>query len=397
MEWEIEYIYRKSFSFVPKKNMKSPSRPILELIISFSSIVDYRKKKGIQYSLHELIAGSILAMLAGADDFTSMSEFCKAKKEFLSHYFHFPRVPSHDQFRWIYANINPIEFNKCFTDWTKIFSKITDGEIIPIDGKVLRATQDSTCHKSAMCIVSAWASSNGMSLGQVKTEQKSNEYAAIPKLLQLLDLKGSVVSIDAIATRLPIAKMIIGKKADYILALKKNNKNLYLEAESFFKNFKGSKLISSSIEQENKGHGREEKRTCFVINDLKYIPDCKQWPEIKSLICIESERTAKGKHSTECRYYISSLHGDASMFLASIRKHWSIENNLHWRLDVTFSEDQCRSKYKNCPENLNVARKIVLAILDADKRRLGGKNKRLRAAWNDDNLIEMVRTFANIL
>lgn len=374
------------------------THPIEELINICLNITDFRGFKGKHFHLNDLIGASILAMLSGADGFTGMAEYCKEKKDFLCQFFRFSKkTPSHDQFRWVYANINPEEFMKCFIDWTKVLSKITKGEVIPIDGKVLRATRNGKSVTSALCIVSAWASSNGMSLGQVKVDKKSNEKTAIPKLLELLTIKGGVVSIDAMGTHPPIAQKIVDKEADYILALKKNNKNFFLEVESFFNNFKNSELIHDFTEQQVKAHGRIEVRKCYIITALEYIPDTANWPALKSLVCIESQRTVNGKTTCENRYYLSSLLGDAPEMLEKIIKHWSIENNLHWRLDVTFLEDKCRTKFKNCPENLTIARKIALAILDADKTRLGGRNKRLKAAWNDNYLINLIKSFINTL
>lgn len=374
------------------------THPILELINICLNINDFRSLKGKHFYLNDLVGASILAMLSGAEDFTGMAEYCKEKKDFLCEFFRFSKkTPSHDQFRWVYANIAPEEFMKCFIDWTEVVSKITKGEVIPIDGKVLRATRNGKSVTSALCIVSAWASSNGMSLGQVKVDKKSNEKTAIPKLLELLTIKGGVVSIDAMGTHPPIAQKILDKEADYILALKKNNKNFFLEVENFFNNFKDSKLIHDFTEHQVKAHGRIEIRKCYMITALEYIPDTANWPGLKSLVCIESQRTVNGKTTCENRYYLSSLLEDAEIMLEKIIKHWSIENNLHWRLDVTFLEDKCRTKFKNCPENLTIARKIALAILDADKTRLGGRNKRLKAAWSDNYLIDLIKSFINTL
>lgn len=204
--------------------------PIETLTNICLGVTEFRKSKGKQYHLNDLIGASILAMLSGAEDFTGMAIYCKEKKDFLCEYFRFSKkTPSHDQFRWIYANIDPEEFMNCFVKWTDIMSKITKGEVIPIDGKVLRGTRNKDGIKSALCIVSAWASSNGMSLGQVKVDKKSNEKTAIPKLLDLLDIEGGVISIDAMGTHPPIAQKIIDKKADYILALKKTIKTSSLK------------------------------------------------------------------------------------------------------------------------------------------------------------------------
>lgn len=169
---------------------------------------------------------------------------------------------------------------------------------------------------------------------------------------------------------------------------------MYLEVENFFDNFKADEQIIDQISEESiEVHGRKEHRKCYTFTDLAYLPDTSIWPKIKSVVCIESSRTIRGKTSFEKRYYLSSLAGNATKMLQSIKQHWTIENNLHWRLDVTFNEDKCRTKYKNCLENMNIVRKIALAILDADKRRLGGTNKRNRIGWSDKNIIEILNSF----
>lgn len=199
---------------------------IHELIRCFSTVPDFRKAKGRRYSLSELLAVSILALLCGANDFTAMANFCKSKENFLRRFFKFSAksLPSHDQFRWIYSRITSEQLQDSFNQWTDIFSQLTDGELIPIDGKVIRGTRDASSLKSALCMVSAWANTNGVSLGQVKVDKKSNEKTAIPILLEQLDIEGTVVSIDAMGTHPSIAQQIVDQKADYILALKKTTK-----------------------------------------------------------------------------------------------------------------------------------------------------------------------------
>lgn len=269
-------------------------------------------------------------------------------------------------------------------------------EVVAIDGKALRATRQRDKKTSAIYLVSAWASQNGLALGQLKVDKKSNEKTAIPKLVEMLDLQGCIVSIDAMGTHPPIAQKIVDKKADYLLVLKKNNKNFFLEVENFFENFKGEQgLIHDFAEEKIQAHGRIEHRKCHIFTALEYLPDAALWPKMKCLVCIESQRTILEKTTNENRYYLSSLSGNAQQILQAVKQHWSIENNLHWRLDVTFNEDKSRTKFKNCPENLAIARKIALAILDTDKTRLGGKNKRLKAAWNENYLVKLINSFVD--
>jgi len=329
-----------------------------------------------------------------------MAVYCEEKEEFLRRYYKLKtdKTPSHDLFRFVFGHIDPKEFLGCFIEWTKAMSKLFPGEVIPIDGKAIRATRDnSSSVTSAIHLVSAWASENGMVLGQVRVDNKSNEKTAIPKLLKLLDIEGCIVSIDAMGTHPPIAQNILDKKADYLLALKKNNKMFYLEVESFFQNMKETTLISDFAQEKVKGHGRTEHRKCYLITDLAYFPDAALWPKLSSLVCIENEVVTSKKTTKEYRYYVSSLKSDAATMLKAVKKHWSIEINLHWRLDVTFNEDRSRCKFKNCPENLSIARKIALAILDADNQRLGGKNKKLRVALSEKYLIKLLNSFIDKL
>lgn len=372
------------------------THPITTLIENFKSVPDFRKKQGLQFKLEELLAVSMLAFLSGAEDFTGIAEYCKEKEVFLSDFFSFKRPPSHDLFRWVFAYVKPEEFYSCFVDWTQVMTKLFPGEVIPIDGKALRATQEKDTKTSAIYLVSAWASQNGLVLGQVKVDKKSNEKTAIPKLLKLLDIKDCIVTIDAMGAHPPIAQAIVDKEADYLLSLKKNNKNFFLEVESFFQNFKDDKdLMADFAEEKVKAHGRIEHRKCFIFKGLEYLPDAANWPELKCLVCIESERQTPKKTTHEFRYYVSSLETSAKKILQATKQHWSIENNLHWRLDVTFNEDKSRTKFGNCPENLAITRKIALGILDANTVRLGGKNKRLKAGWNDHYLVKLIKSFVD--
>ncbi len=372
--------------------------PIKALKESFDDVRDFRKAQGKQFELQELLAASVLAVLSGAEDFTGMAEYCKEKTEFLKRFFSFPRPPSHDLFRWVYAFIAPSEFYQCFIDWTKMLAKLFPEEVVAIDGKALRATRQGDKKTSAIHLVSAWASQNGLALGQIKVDKKSNEKTAIPKLLETLDIKGCIVTIDAMGTHPPIAQEIVNKQADYLLALKKNNKNFFLEVENFFKNFREDEgLIHDFSEEKVQAHGRIEHRKCHIFTALQYIPDTALWPKLNCLVCIESQRTILEKTTNETRYYLSSLKGDAKQILQATKQHWSIENNLHWRLDVAFNEDRCRTTFKNCPENLAISRKIALAILDTDTSRLGGKNKRLKAAWNENYLVKLINSFVETI
>jgi len=213
----------------------------------------------------------------------------------------------------------------------------------------------------------------------------------------MLDLQDSLVTIDAIATHPKNAALIIDAKADYLLAFKKNNKFFFLEVQSFFENFEGTSLIVDYFEQEQKQKGRFEKRTCQVIEDLRFFPDAQGWKGLKSLICITSERTKNGKISKEKRYYLSSLPAKAKALAQAVRKHWTVENNLHWCLDVAFNEDKCRIRHKQAAANFAAIRRFALALLkNAKMSKLGLKNQRLQAAWSDDFLAKIFDFFLNV-
>lgn len=377
------------------------------LILETSKIKDFRKSRGQRYKLHNLLSIFILSIIAGADDFVAVETFVKSKKDFLLKHdlIQNNRFPSHDIFRWILMNLNKSEFAKLLAIWLQsAVSNISTEDLssnppdiprmIHIDGKSLRATRRGNQHtRSALQIVSAYCSNDSITVGQQIIDKKSCEKTAIPQLIQILDLQSTVVTIDAIASFKATAALIISKKADYLLALKKNNKHLFLEVESFFNNFINTSIIVDIFSTEENAHGRYEKRTCRIISDLKYLPDVEEWKSLKSLICVESIRQINNKTSTEKRYYLSSLEPNAKMLATCIRKHWTVENELHWSLDVAFNEDRCKIKDKNAAANFAATRRFALGLLkNAKLSKVGIKNQRLQAAW-DDNFLEKLFLF----
>lgn len=377
------------------------------LVQEVKQIKDNRKARGQRYRLYNLLAIIVLSVIAGADDYVAISEYCKSKKDFLlkhklidGYYY-----PSHDLFRLILQNLSKEEFAKLLSAWLSRAierqelpikaAKVPPQKMIHVDGKSLRASRNGKQHtRSALQIVTAYCSNNSISIGQSIIDKKSCEKTAIPQLLKMLDIAGMLVTIDAIASFKKNAALIIDAKADYLLALKKNNKLFFLEVESFFENFTGTSLIVDFFEQENKAHGRIEKRTCQVISDLTAFPDVNEWEGIQSLICITSQRTIHQKTSIEKRYYVSSLPPNAEALANAIRKHWTVENELHWSLDVAFNEDRCRIKHKQAAANFAAIRRFALALLkNAKISKLGIKNQRLQAAWNDNFLEEAFNFF----
>ena len=377
------------------------------LVSETSKIKDFRKPRGQRYKLYNLLSIFILSIIAGADDFVAVETFVKSKKHFLLRHnlIQKNRFPSHDIFRWILMNLDKSELAKLLAIWLQnAVDNIPTADFPPnspdvpkmihIDGKSLRATRRGNQHtRSALQIISAYCSNNSLTIGQQIIDKKSCEKTAIPQLIQILDLQSTVVTIDAISSFKTTAALIISKKADYLLALKKNNKHLFLEVESFFDNFINTSIIVDVFSTEENAHGRYEKRTCRIISDLKYLPDVEAWKNLKSLICIDSIRKINNKMSMEKRYYISSLAPNAKMLTDCIRKHWTVENELHWSLDVAFNEDKCKIKDKNAAANFAATRRFALGLLkNAKLSKIGIKNQRLQAAW-DDNFLEKLFLF----
>lgn len=386
----------------------------IELLVSeVSKIDDFRKARGQRYKLHNLLSIFILAVIAGADDFVAISTFVKSKQSFLTQHglIKDDRIPSHDIFRHVLMMLDKDNYAKLLAAWLHFMidqmplSEIVETpmdvtpKMIHFDGKSLRGSRIGNQHsRSALQIVTAYYSNNSVSIGQQIIDEKSCEKTAIPELIKALDLESSVVTIDAIVTTKSTVKLIVSKKADYVLALKKNSKNLFLEVENFFKNFIDTAIITDIFSTEEKSKGRYEKRICRIISDLKYFPDTEGWENLKSLICVESTRELHGKISTEKRYYISSLSPNAKILANCIRKHWTIENELHWSLDVAFNEDKCKIKDKNAAANFAATRRFALGLLkNANLSKVGIKNQRLQAAWDDSFLEKLFLFFQNII
>jgi len=350
----------------------------------FGQITDPRRDLSKLHSLNDILLIGILAVISGADTWNAMEDYGVAKEEFLRKFLELPNgIPSHDTFNRVFSSIDSEEFEQVFVQWVSSIAKLSKGEIIAIDGKTLRGAKEHG-KKSPVHMVSAWASQNNMVLGQVKTEEKSNEITAIPKLLETLELEGCVITIDAMGTQKEIAEKIVDNKADYVLAVKANQPGLL---ENIQDEFRFAKQIETDID-ESFGHGRIEKRICSVITDFQFIEPNNKWKKLKSIVKIESIREFKNSEKeTEksIRYYISSVENEASWFQQAIRSHWGIENRLHWILDVAFSEDNSRKRIKNATQNYSIVLKIALNLLKNEKSfKAGIKRKRLKAAWDDD-------------
>jgi predicted transposase YbfD/YdcC len=308
-------------------------------------------------------------------------------------------IPSHDTFRRLFLLLNPNEFSKVFMDWVKDLTKDTDLEQICIDGKALRKSYDSTKSNSAIHMINAWSTGASLALGQLKAEGKSNELKTVPKLLDLLDIEGCIVSADALSCQVKTAQKIRDKQADYLLALKNNQKSLEKKVKDEFAKCsgKGSKPFKlETITKENRGHGRIEKRTCKVISakdgKVLAVNPFNKWPDLNSIIEVNSMRTniKSGEYSEEKRYYISSRKAGAEYFINAIRSHWEVENKLHWVLDVIFKEDECRSRAGFSGENFAMLRQFALNLIKQEPSKKAIRRKQNIAGWDDSFLIKIL-------
>jgi predicted transposase YbfD/YdcC len=332
---------------------------------------------------------SLLSVICGAEGWDEMAEFAESKRDWLETWLDLPNgTPCADTFRRVLSALEPKEFQRCFSEWMAAVAGGTEGKLVAIDGKTIRGSFARSLGKSAVHLVSAWVAENSLALGQLATEEKSNEITAIPQLLALLELRGATVSIDAMGCQTKIAEAIVSKGADYILALKGNQSTLQQEVESFFKHAgkTGFKDIPHTFDETVDGeHGRLEVRRVWATADLDWMQDAKKsWTNLRTLVLVESERTVDGKTSTERRHYISSHRElDAQRLGQLIRGHWAVENGLHWVLDVVFDEDSCRIRQGHGAENFALLRKLALALF---KQETSAKKsvamKRKRAGWD---------------
>ena len=356
----------------------------------FAVLSDPRVARTRKHLLSDILFIAICTVACDGEGFTDMEVFGRAKQEWLRKYLELPGgIPSHDTFGRVFSIIDPEAFTECFVNWTQAIHVATAGEVVALDGKTVRHSFDTATGKSALHLVSAWASENGLALGQVKVDDKSNEITAIPKLLEMIDVKGRIITTDAMGCQKDIVKRIIEKKGDYVLCLKGNQESLHEEVKYFFDEAQAAGLEDvdhSYFESVEKDHGRIEIRRCWVVEDdaIGWLEKEDQWPGLKSIAAICSERRTAKKTSIETRYFISSLAGQPSKLVSAAREHWAIENSLHHVLDVTFNEDASRIRKDNAPENLAILRKIVINLIKKQKNTKASIRARLkRAAWNN--------------
>ena len=361
-----------------------------KLLTIFRQVDDPRRDLGKEHDLTDILLIGIISVICGADSWNEMEQYGLEKEAFLRTFLKLDNgIPSHDTFNRVFSAIDPKQFEFCFINWVRELAKLNDKEVVAVDGKSLRGAK-SHGKKSPYHIVSAWASEQNLVLGQVKTDQKSNEITAIPELLKVLYLENTVITIDAMGCQEKIAEAIIEKKADFILAVKENQKQLYRDIED---EFKFNKTLQTHIHQDL-GHGRIETRKCNVINNFEFIENQDKWTRLKGIVKIESIQEFKNSdkpNETATRYYITSLEANAETLQKMIRSHWGIENKLHWCLDVAFSEDASRKRTGNAAQNFSILSKIALNLLRKDKQtKQGLKGKRLKAGYDNNYLVKIL-------
>ena len=367
---------------------------------NFQHLEDPRTGRRKDHNLIAIISIAILAVLAGADGFVAIETYGKAKQEWLETFLDLPHgIPSHDTFGRMFGVLDPHELQKAYQSWVKTMTKKLDIELIHIDGKTTRGSYDREEKLKALHSVSAWSSEHHLVLGQQKVEGKTNEIKAIPLLLNLLDLKGTVVTVDAMGTQIEIVKQIKNQGGDYVCALKGNQGKLCQQVEQWFdqaqvNNWQG--IEHSYDVQIESGHHRIEKRQVWSvpISELPQLHREKQWLGLTTVVMVYSERQLWNKTTKEFRFYISSLEADASKHNQVIRSHWSIENSLHWVLDVTFSEDKSRVRQAHAAENLALLRRLSVSLLQSEPSKQSLKMKRYKAGLDNHFLMKILE--ANI-
>jgi len=360
----------------------------------FAALEDPRSPTQSRHKLIEMIVIAIAATLSGADGWAGVETFGNAKEAWLRTFLELPHgIPSHDCFGRVFALIDPEQFAACFRHWSAAVATLIPDEIIAVDGKTARRSHHRRTGLAALHLVSAWATANRVVLGQVATDAKSNEITAIPRLLEWLKLEGCIVTIDAMGCQTKIAEQIIAQGGDYVLALKGNQETLAVEVEEAFIDADASDYAgvdSEFLETIERGHGRLETRRYRTLGELSGVPRSALWKGMNMIGLVESRREVAGKVTVETRYYIGSIGTSAARFAHAVRGHWGIENGLHWNLDISFREDECRVRDPVARENLAVLRHLALSRLKNDNTKLGLQNKRLKAAWDERYLTKLL-------
>ena len=363
----------------------------------FAALEDTRREGSTDYPLHEIVALTICAVICGVDGFTSVASFGEAKEDWLSQFLELEnRIPSHDTIGRFFRFLNPKAFEQCFLEWMKAACEQIEEEVVATDGKTLCGPYGTHSNKAALHMVSAWASENRLALGQVKTEEKSNEITAIPKLLEMLEVSGCIVTIDAMGCQKEITETIVEEGADYVLALKDNQSGLREEAEAIFERVLESDFQAHSPhEHVTGGHDRVETRRCWAVEVEDRLLNQDGWQGLTTICLVEDETFQDGEKNVERRYFISSLEADPEKLLEATRTHWHIENKMHWSRQlsgVAFQEDQSRIRMGNAAQNMSTVRRLALSLLEQEESlSVGTQNKRRRAGWDQEYLEKILQ------
>jgi predicted transposase YbfD/YdcC len=348
-----------------------------------------------RHNLLDIIAIAVCAVIGGADGWADVAVFGRCKEAWFRTFLELPNgIPSHDTFGRVFSLLDPVAFQEAFQAWVRAIQQNIQG-VVAIDGKTVRRSHDRSNGKQAIHLVSAWASENYLALGHVKVDDKSNEITAIPELLRMLDLKGCLVTIDAMGCQRDIAKNILDAEADYLLAVKGNQETLAEDVEQEFKQAQMQDFAHMDhlyFETLEKGHGRVEKRQYWYTHDIEGLGTFERWPGLAGMVMCRATRTVKGQTSVEDRYYItSSTHNNVEKIAHGVRAHWGIENGLHWVLDVAFLEDQSRIRLRHAAENMATIRKIALNTIKKNTtHKVSARAKRKLAGWENDFLKDLL-------
>jgi predicted transposase YbfD/YdcC len=360
----------------------------------FAALKDHRMKRTLFHNFGDILFVAVCATICGANFFTEMEEFGLAKEEWLRKFLELPfGIPSHDTFRTVLSAIQPEAFTECFLSWVKALNVSTAGKIVSIDGKTSRASGSAAKGKKPLHMVSAWAAENHLVLGQVATDEKSNEITAIPELLKLLELKGAIVTIDSMGCQKAIVADIRQREAHYVLPVKGNQEHLEEDIMEVFTKAdeardQGRTVANVDVhETSEKGHGRVDYRRCEAMPVPETLRNLELWKDLTSICRVTRIYKEKGADKSEVRYFISSMTADAERLMAAVREHWGVENGLHWSLDVMFGDDLSRARTDHAATNLAILRRWILSLLRQDKKHKGGLHaKRLQMAWNEKYL-----------
>jgi len=372
----------------------------ISLMISFQDLPDPRVEGRCDHKLIDIIVITVCAVIAGAESWVDVESFGEAKQEWLRTFLDVPHgVPSHDTFGRFFAALDAEAFQTAFMRWVEGVFRVSRGQVIAIDGKTVRRSHDRTIGQDAIHMVNAWATHNGIALGQWQTDAKSNEITAIPPLLRQLNVAGCIVTIDAMGAQTKIAQAIRDEKADYVLRVKDNQGHLHQDLQDWFAhadNVQFADMQHSYAETVNKGHGRIEIRRCWAISDplaFEYIRNYEGWTDLQTIVRVQRERRLPDKTEINTAYYISSLPAEADSLLDATRFHWAVENSLHWVLDVIFREDDARVRVGHAAHNMAILRQLALNIIKKDQSKGSIRTKRFKAGLDVtflENLLDQI-------